>query len=118
MAKNAQSFKVDSKKKVIVIYNNVEQAEGEKTVIEFYLKQGYTPKFQDKAKSKTVAEMRKELEKNDKEALKRFDEAYAKKEEIKDGNKVKVNGFHEACKVYNDWVKANKKAKSAEAETK
>lgn len=103
MAKKAQSFKVDNKKKVIVIYNNVEQTDGERTVIEFYLKQGYTPKFDDKAKSKTVAEMKAELE-QDEEALANFKNAYAEK-----------NGFHNACKIYTDWVKAQKKeAKPAE----
>lgn len=107
MAKNAQSFKVDNKKKVIIIYNNVEQANGEKTVVEFYLKQGYTPKFQDKPKSKTVAEMKKELEKHDKETLDKFKTAYAEK-----------NGFHNACKIYTDWVKARKKEAKAEAEAK
>lgn len=99
MACKPQTFKLDNKKKTITIYTNVEQVESEKTLIEYYLKMGYAPLMGEK-KSKSVAEMRAEM-KDDEQALKLFNDTYKSKEKNK--------GFFGACKVYNNWKKANKK---------
>lgn len=95
MAK-AKSFKVDTKKKKIVLYKDIEPDTSEKAVIEFYLSNGYMPMFEEKPKSKTVAEMRKELEAAP-ELLEKFNAEYKQK-----------GGFHSACKVYTNWVKSKK----------
>lgn len=95
MAHKAKSFKLDQKKKVIVIYTNVDEPV-EKTLIDYYLNAGFTPMFDEKKPTKTVADMRKELAK-DENALKAFNDAYKKK-----------NGFFEACKIYSQWKKNNK----------
>ena len=100
MAKKPQSFKIVEKdgNKFIVIYTNVEQTEGEKSLIEYYLKNGYAPMTDTKKKGKTVKEMRAELESADADLLAKFNEAY----------KTKEKGFHEACKIYTAWKKNNK----------
>ena len=96
MARKTASFKLNNEKKVIVLYDNVEQSTAEKNLVEYYLKNGYTPMFETKKKGKTVAEMRKDLE-SDKETLEKFNAAYNEK-----------NGFHSACKIYTTWKKENK----------
>lgn len=98
MARRAQSFKLDTEKKTITIYTNVEAVEAEKNLTEFYLKQGYSPLFEVKKATKTVKEMEAELKKNDADAYAKFIEAYKQK-----------NGFFDACKIYSDWKKKNKK---------
>lgn len=95
MAKKAESFKVNADKREITLFTNVEQTTAEKTLIEIYLNQGYTPKFEEKKKGITVAEMRKELKGTDK--LLEFENAYKEK-----------NGFFKACKIYNAWKKDQK----------
>ena len=96
MAHKAQSFKLDQKKKVIVIYTNVE-VPAEQPLVNYYLNAGFTPMFEEKKPPKTVADMRKDLA-VDANALKAFNDAYAEKD-----------GFFKACKIYSDWKKANKK---------
>ena len=97
MARKAESFKIDEKKKVIILYTNVTNVSpAEKELKEFYLSNGYTPMFEEKKPALTVAEMRKAL-KADEKALKSFEDAYKEK-----------NGFFKACKVYQAWKKANK----------
>lgn len=107
MAKKAESFRLDTKKKVIVIYTNVDCSPAEQSVKEFYLAQGFAPKFEEKKKTLTVKDMRAEL-KADPNALKAFDTAY--KKEAPSGKDVKFSetGFAEACRIYNDWKKKNK----------
>ena len=95
MAHKPTSFKLDEKKKAIIIYTNVE-VEAEKSLIELYLKSGYAPMFSEKKSSKTVKDMRKELS-ADEEALKKFNEIYEQK-----------NGFFDACKFYSNWKKEQK----------
>lgn len=95
MAKKAESFKVNAEKRTITLYTNVEQTTAEKTLIEIYLNQGYTPLFEEKKKGKSVEEMKKELKGTDK--LAEFEKAYAEK-----------NGFFKACKIYNAWKKDQK----------
>ena len=95
MAHKPQSFKLDEKNKVIIIYTN-KDVPAEKPLITFYLEKGYAPKLEEKKATKTKAEMEKELKK-DPEALKNFQEAYSKK-----------NGFFDACKIYSNWKKNNK----------
>ena len=92
MAHKAKSFKLDQKKKVIIIYTNVDEP-AEKSLIDYYLNAGYTPMFDVKKQTKTVADMRSELS-VDEEALKAFEKAYKQK-----------NGFFTACKIYSDWKK-------------
>lgn len=99
MAHKPKSFKLDEKKKEIIIYTNVEQEPSEKILITFYLENGYKPKFDEKKPAKTVKQMRAEL-KQDLEMLDAFDAAYGK-----------PKGFFEACKVYNAWKKQQKKNK-------
>lgn len=95
MAKKAESFKVNAEKRTITLYTNVEQTTAEKTLIEIYLNQGYTPLFEEKKKGKSVEEMKKELKGTDK--LVEFENAYKEK-----------NGFFKACKIYNAWKKDQK----------
>lgn len=112
MAKKAQSFKVDTAKKIITIYNGVEQTDGEKSLMEFYLNQGYAPMFDTKKKGKSVSEMREEMKNT--EALKEFNAAYSCKDKAalaelnKKYNTTNKSGFHIACKIYAEWKKANK----------
>ena len=102
MAHKAESFKVATKKtkkgevNVIVLYTNVEANPAEQMLIDRYLKMGFEPMFEEKKASLSVADMRKDLKK-DEEALAQFEEAYKEK-----------NGFHKACKIYANWKKAQK----------
>ena len=102
MAHKAESFKVATKKtkkgevNVIVLYTNVEANPAEQMLIDRYLKMGFEPMFEEKKASVSVADMRKDLKK-DEEALAKFEEAYKEK-----------NGFHKACKIYANWKKAQK----------
>ena len=98
MARKAESFKINEKKKVIVLYTNVTPNESEQTLINFYLGNGFKPMLEEKKAGIKVKNMREALE-EDKEALNAFEEAY------KSGDK----GFSKACEVYNEWLKKNKK---------
>ena len=95
MARKPQSFKLNEKKKIIILYTNV-RIEAENDLINFYLDRGYAPMYEEKKPSVKVEDMRKALE-ADKETLKKFDDAYKEK-----------NGFFEACKIYTAWNKENK----------
>lgn len=108
MASKPTTFRIDNKKKDIIIYTNVEPISAEQNLINFYLTQGYSPKLEEKKKSLTIEDMRKELE-ADEQILKAFNEAYDTKTEK--GKKVAFNetGFAKACKIYNDWKKNNNK---------
>lgn len=97
MAHKAKSFRLDEKKKAIILYINVEAPE-EKVLVDFYLNKGYAPKLEVKKPSKSVEDMRAEL-KADEETLKKFNAAY----------KSKQGGFFEACKIYAAWKKNQKK---------
>lgn len=97
MAHKAKSFKLNEKKKVIVLYTNVE-VPAEKPLIDYYLNAGFSPMFEEKKPTKSVAQMKKELS-ADANALKAFEDAY----------KDKDGGFFKACKIYSEWKKANKK---------
>ena len=100
MARKAETFKVNTEKKTITIYTNVKAVEAETITIRFYLEQGYTPLYEEKKATKTVKEMEAELKKNDAEAYAKFIEAYKQ-----------TNGFFNACKIYSDWKKNNRKKK-------
>lgn len=99
MARKAKTFRLNEKngKKEIILFTNVEKVEAEQTLINFYLSNGYTPKVEEKKAGKSVEEMRAELKKAP-EVLAKFNEVYTQK-----------NGFFDACKVYTEWVKNNKK---------
>ncbi len=105
MAHKPKSFKLDEKKKAIIIYTNSEYLEEEAYIREYYLKNGYMPLSEVKKETIKVADMRKELAK-DPETLAKFNEAY-KDKEIVDG---KI-GYHRAMKIYSDWKKENKAKK-------
>ena len=116
MAHKAESFKIETKKtkkgevNVIVLYTNVEANPAEKMMIDRFLNMGYEPMFEEKKVSKSVAEMREELEK-DKEALAEFDAIYAKKADKNATKKEKSEvGFFGACKYYSKWAKKQKEA--------
>ena len=94
MASKPQSFKLDTKKKTITIYTNVEQNAQEKYLIELYLKDGYSVLIGEK-KTKSVDDMRAEMNK-DKTALAEFNKLYEDKDK---------GGFFEACKYYSNWKK-------------
>lgn len=107
MAKKIQSFRIDEKKKAIIIYTNVEPIAAEETVKTFYLNKGYMPLLEEKKKGITVEEMREEM-KDDIKALEEFNKLYT----CKDKKKIeeKKAGFHAACKFFNKWVKEQEKA--------
>ena len=108
MAHKPESFKVDDKKEVIIIYSNVEVPAGEKFLIDRYLDKGYTPLFEEKKKSMSVPEMRKELKK-DPDALAEFNRIYKIKADKDATTKEKSEvGFFGACKFYAKWAKENK----------
>lgn len=117
MAYKPQSFKVVNKKnrkgeeeRIIILYKNV-IIEEETALINYYLDKGYQPMYEVKKAGLTVEDMRKELA-GDKEASEKFEKAYATKI-TKDMTKEekKLAGFFGACKVYNEWKKANKAKK-------
>ncbi len=95
MAHKPESFRLDGKKKQLIIYTNVEQTESERVLIEFYLKSGYAPMMEEKKEGITVDEMRKAL-KADEEKLNQFNELIGKKD------------FFGACKIYQSYMKANR----------
>lgn len=105
MAKKTQSFRIDEKKKVIVVYTNVETNAAEESLKAFYLNNGYKPLLEEKKKGITVKEMQKKLQADEK-ALAEFNELYNCKD--KQALENKKGGFHAACKYYNEWLKKNK----------
>ena len=119
MARKPKSFKLDEKKKVIILYTNV-RIEAENDLINFYLDRGYAPMYEEKKDTVKIKEMRDELKKKDEKALAEFNRIYAIKVDANASKEEKKNsGFFGACKLYNEWKKANKQAKeeaNAEAE--
>lgn len=107
MARKPQSFKLNEKKKIIILYTNV-RIEAENDLINFYLDRGYAPMYEEKKDTVKVEDMRKAM-KDDKEALDKFNAIYEKKVG-KDASKEekKNSGFFGACKFYNEWKKAPK----------
>ena len=99
MAHKPKSFKLNEKKKVIILYSNVRLPE-ETDLINFYLSSGYKPMYEEKKSTVKVEDMRRELE-SDKEALAEFEEAYSDEK----------NGFFNACKIYQAWLKEKKENK-------
>lgn len=99
MAKTEKSYRIDKKKKVVVLFSNIEQTDTDKMMIDTYVRNGYTLKAEKKI---TVAMMRAEM-KNDKTALDEFNRLYTLNEE---GGAL---GFHRACQFYTKWKKENKK---------
>lgn len=93
MARKPVSFRVNEKKKEIILYTNVELNPAEEKLKEFYLSHNYTAKMEEKKKGITVDEMREELKK-DADTYNAFEKVYKEK-----------NGFHKACKIYTEWKK-------------
>ena len=115
MAKKFESFKLDDKKKAIIIYTNVDTkvADEEKEMREFYLNKGYLPMKEEKKAPVTIADMRRDFG-EDKEALAEFDRLYKlKPDEIEEVGKngKKKTGFHLAAKYHADYKKAHKTEK-------
>lgn len=109
MARKAQSFRLDEKKKQIIIYDNVVATPAEERLQNYYLANGYLPMTEAKKAGITVAEMRKALKK-DPEALAKFNELYKTKEKVKNPETGKEEvGFHRACKFFTEWKKAQGK---------
>mgnify|MGYP006864377690 CR=1 FL=1 len=95
MPKKAKSYRVDTKKKTIILYTNIKQTVEDKFLISTYLDNGYKMKAEKKI---TVEDMRKELSK-DKPALDEFNRLYKLNEE------GAALGFHRAMQHYTKWKK-------------
>lgn len=108
MAHSPKSFKLDTKKKQIILYTNI-RIEAEVDLINYYLSQGYEPKYDVKKPPLKVEDMRKAM-KDDAEALAEFNRIYAIKVDKDASQEEKKNsGFFGACKFYTKWAKENKK---------
>lgn len=121
MAKKVESFKVNEKKKTIILYNNVERNSAEQSLIEFYLLNGYKPMIEEKKPGITKEEMLEKMKGYD-EYLADFNTAYSLKANDKNApgiiegirNKYGIKppkkdkpevGFHLACKIFAVWQK-------------
>lgn len=91
-----KSYKANKDKRILYIYDYLTQTSRDKDDIAAYVAGGYVIKHIEKP-SISVDEMRDKLKGSEFEA--KFEENYSKK-----------NGFHDACKVYQDFLKAKKKA--------
>jgi hypothetical protein len=98
MARTAVSYSVNTKKKTIVVYTNVEQPEAERNLIRVYVESGYKVLFGEKKAGMTVDKMRKAM-KDDEKYIKEFNEWYEQ------------GKFFEACAVYSEFAKKQKEAK-------
>ena len=87
MARTVKGFRVDTKRKVVVLYTNM------KRTVEQY--------FED-WKNALVEMMKKELKGKDKAAFDEFVKLY-------ETNDDEGLGFHKACKYYSDWKKSQNK---------
>lgn len=109
MAREKKSYSVSSKK--LTITADVASLKKEDLeVVKNYIALGYKLVNKKIKSSKSIEEMRKELE-ADKEALEAFNKAYEEKtKKAKKGEKIpfKETGFGKACKIYNEWKKNNK----------
>ncbi len=92
-----RAYKAKPDKRILVIYDYVEQTSRDKADIASYLNAGYVIEHISKP-SITVEKMREQLKGTDFEA--EFEKYYSQK-----------NGFHQACAVYQDWKRQNNKAK-------
>lgn len=107
MARKAakKGYKVDTAKKIITIYSNVEQSAADKEDIQLYVSAGYVIKRAKRAA--TVEEMRDALKAADPKAAEEFDKLYEMKKVVIDGKEEL--GFHAAVKFYNNWKKEQEK---------
>lgn len=102
MAHKADSFKLNTKKKAIILYTNITPSPAEQMAIDSYLKQGFTVLFEEK-KTVSVADMRKALKESKcGPVLELFNDAYNKKT---DTSNFKESGFYAACAIYNNHMK-------------
>ena len=102
MAKKKANYKVKGN---TIIANVSALTPEELAVIKNYLALGFVLKEASKQKTKTVEEMRAELN-ADAKALEKFNELYGKK-----AVKGEKAPFFLACKFYNDWKKEQKEKK-------
>lgn len=103
-AKAKKNYSVSNKNKTITA-KVAELSAEELTVVKNYIALGYELIDKKVAKSLSIDEMRAALS-VDAETLEKFNAAYAKKTTGKVA--FKETGFAEACKIYNEWKKANK----------
>lgn len=106
MARKSKSYRVDTKKKILIMYSNVKQTSEDKFIINTYIDNGYKLKVEKKT---SIEDMRKALEK-DTQALEEFNRLYDLNEE---GGAL---GFHRACQFYTKWLKDKKDKKNKKEE--
>ena len=104
MAKEKKNYSV-SNKNMTITAEVATLSEKDLAVVKNYVALGYKLINKKVTKSPSIDEMRAELS-VDAETLKKFNAAYAKKTKGKVA--FKETGFSEACKIYNEWKKANK----------
>ena len=98
MARKEKGFRIDTKKKVVTLFSNIERTEADEMIIDTYVRNGYKLKVEKKI---TISMMKAELKK-DKTALAEFERLYTLNEE---GGAL---GFHRACQFYTKWKKESK----------
>lgn len=116
-----ESFVIDEKKKIIMLYKDVIATETEKYLIEIYLKNGYSPRIADKPQKEGIPEMEKTLSQYDKKHgtnyANIFSGIYRPTEKGGDtyeysypvGKEAEqTSGFFGAIAFYNAWKKAQK----------
>lgn len=96
MARQVKGYRVDTKKKVVILFTNIKRTKADELIIGTYINNGYKVRTEKKT---TVEMMKKELKEKDKTAYEKFVKLYTTNEE--DG----ALGFHRACKFYSDWKK-------------
>lgn len=102
MARQVKGYRVDTKKKVVILYTNIKRTSADELVIGTYINNGYKIKTEEKV---TVEMMKKELKKADETAFNEFVKLYETNEE---GGAL---GFHRACQFYTKWKKEQEKKK-------
>lgn len=104
MAKEKNNYSV-SNKNMTITAEVATLTEKDLAVVKNYVALGYKLINKKVTKSPSIDDMRAALS-VDAETLKKFNAAYAKK--TKGKVSFKETGFSEACKIYNEWKKANK----------
>ena len=72
MPRKEKSFRVDTKKKAVILFSNIKQTKADEILIDTYVRNGYTLKVETKT---TAAMMRAELKK-DNTALQELNRLY------------------------------------------
>lgn len=104
MARERKNYSV-SNEKMTITAEVATLSEKDLAVVKNFVALGYTLINKKVPKSPSIDDMRAELS-VDADTLKKFNAAYARKTKGKVA--FKETGFSEACKIYNEWKKANK----------